>query len=444
MSSYYTSPFELERRRLAGIVSQCERDLNAAIDEVCSQRDRMQEATRQQKEADAGYKIAEKAAERAFAQQQSSQKRSLSDRKAQLQHLLDDAQLEIRVLEQRLGRMEEARQRQMQLGYRLQNARDNFDALEGEIRTHIARMEAEVRRTAAEQNRTEYADLAVSRTTKQRRAVALSMNLPLQESEEKKRRPQDLFAARMEAVMASSCAARIPSAAALAREFAAQPEYAKIAFAVKNMQKLEELELQVEKMEKATLQAEEKREHDILEYRALCKMLQIRPDEQLIRSGKGGRRLAKLCEEMKQSYQERKKHAYVAAAVEEVMRRRGILFQDAADTAGGSVMEFSMDHASVFVSGLERERLVMEVGGVYDGEAPSLNERRQAAQTARHFCSLLAGIEEELREEFGICFGAVTSEEPSEETILMQKDISRAEGNRYTEGKKEMTLQRGE
>ena len=445
MSSYYTSPFELERRRLAGIVSQCESDLNAAIDEVCSQQNRMQQAAREQAAADAGYETDQQAAQQTFEKQQFVKKKQQADRKKQLQRLLDDAQLEMSVLEQQLGRMEAARQRQEQLSYRLQNAQGNLDALEQEIRSHTSKMEEEAQRAGADRNRIDYAAMSVSGTKKQKKAVSLQTAIPEQEEHPASRqKPLDLFTAKLKAVMASPCAARIPSAAALAKEFAAQPEYAKTAFAVKNMQKLTELEARVRKMEQASQKASEKREKNILEYRALCKLMQITPDEQLIRSEKGGRRIAQLCEEMKRSYLERKKHAYVAAAVEEVMSRHGIVFQDAAETAGGTVMQFTAEQTAVSVSGLERDRVVMEVSGTYAGETPTLNERRQAAQQARHFCSLLTLIEQELREDYGISFGAVTAEEPSEETIRMQKDQNRADGKHFADAKKEMSLQGGE
>ena len=43
MSSYVASPFELETRRLKGIVQECQNELNRAIQEVQAQADRMAE-----------------------------------------------------------------------------------------------------------------------------------------------------------------------------------------------------------------------------------------------------------------------------------------------------------------------------------------------------------------------------------------------------------------
>ena len=47
MSSYVASPFEIERRRLQGIVNQCRMDLEQAVKEVQDQVDKIAEAERQ-------------------------------------------------------------------------------------------------------------------------------------------------------------------------------------------------------------------------------------------------------------------------------------------------------------------------------------------------------------------------------------------------------------
>ena len=54
MSSYVTSPFVLEERRLQGIADQCRRDFYLALDQVKGQEEKIRELAERQEERKGG------------------------------------------------------------------------------------------------------------------------------------------------------------------------------------------------------------------------------------------------------------------------------------------------------------------------------------------------------------------------------------------------------
>ena len=55
MSSYVTSPFVLEERRLQGIADQCRRDFYLALGQVKGQEEKIRELAERQEESDRNY-----------------------------------------------------------------------------------------------------------------------------------------------------------------------------------------------------------------------------------------------------------------------------------------------------------------------------------------------------------------------------------------------------
>ena len=229
----------------------------------------------------------------------------------------------------------------------------------------------------------------------------------------------------MREAMESKYINRFPALIKLEKEFDEQQDYMKPLFAVQNMEKLVDIRKQIEQFEKNESEQARKRKEIILRYRAICRMMGIKENESLIEERKSSRNLIKTCNELYQEYQEKKKQQYIISAIEEVMERHGIAFQDSTSSAWGSTLHFSMDHAQIDISGAEDNQLTMEVYGEYEGTVPTLDDRRKSVVSANKICSLLQVIETELREEHGIIFGKTIIKEPCEEAIIMKKAIGR-------------------
>ena len=103
-----------------------------------------------------------------------------------------------------------------------------------------------------------------------------------------------------------------------------------------------------------------------------------------------------------------------------------------------NIMHFQMDMANLEISGLEHNQLIMEVSGEYEGNAPTLNEKRRSVSSAQHFCSIMDDILDDLEYEYGVIFGRVLAERPSEETIVMKKKEINIHSKAYRTEKKVM------
>ena len=99
-----------------------------------------------------------------------------------------------------------------------------------------------------------------------------------------------------------------------------------------------------------------------------------------------------------------------------------------------------MDSAELTVSGAGSDYLTMEIEGQYSGSSVTSNDRRKSTAAARHFCSLLPDIERELRDEFGLVFKNISTEEPDEDRIVMKRSSVRS-GRRFHESARTMTAE---
>ena len=97
MSSYVTSPFVLEERRLQGIADQCRRDFYLALDQVKGQEEKIRELAERQEESDRNY-LRER--ERAVLWQEKEQAQSFErdkEKKAEIKKRLENTDAELAV-----------------------------------------------------------------------------------------------------------------------------------------------------------------------------------------------------------------------------------------------------------------------------------------------------------------------------------------------------------
>lgn len=437
MSSYITSPFVLEERRLQGIVSKCSEEFECALQKVIEQQNLIKEREEKQRQRDQAYFEAQSKADQEHRERIQREKMKLADKKSQLKDMLRTIQQEIYVFQDKDFELETIVERQKQLNFRLENGEENIEELERSVLAHIQETEKKIQEESAKKNGTVIYAAEPSVTKLGKKGISLQLNQQSVSEEEERVTPLDEFTAKMEMAMRSQYHNRFPSLLRLKKDFDLQPEYAKTAFAVKHMRKMDEMIRQLEAVADSEKAEDHKREEAILRYRTICSLVHADVDEHLIKDERSTRKLIQKYQELYKQYQESQKQEYVSAAVADVMERHGILYQDSRNAAYGNIMRFSMEHASVDISGTENNHLVMEVSGEYRGEAPTLDERRKSVSSAQHLCSLLKTIEAELKEEYGIVFGSILAEQPSEEGIEMKKAVGKTGDKKYRDEKKQ-------
>lgn len=436
MSSYMTSPFVLEERRLQGIVQQCTADLNNALIAVEMQLQLMETHEQEQKEKDENYQEQMNMAEFRFSLSQKAEREKKQQDLTHLKSILEDIKLEIEVFSKHYGTLESAALRQQKLEYMLSHADGEYTELEKDIQEHLHATEKEMQdRASSESIITVRREVSVTKTKLGKKGVSLKEHTTETKISSEKNRPADIFNEKVEAALQSKHLQKIPQIRELKREYDSQPEFAKTAFAVKNMGKLDAYIKRLSKLETQEEKAKKQWNKEVLEYQAFCRLLEIAPMEELISDQSSASKLRQVLKELKDSYQERKTREYISQSVKVVLEKHGIMFQDA-DEEG---LLFSMEDAQINVVNTGTDLLSMEVMGEYSGDAPTINERRKTVTTAERFCNMLPEIEKALREEFGIIFSKVVTEPPSEEKIVMRRTAEHY-GKKTHESKKAMSI----
>lgn len=441
MSSYIVSAFELERGRLQGIVNQCSRDLENAISKVQDQMDYMLEKEQQQKEKDASYESVQEAALLELLKRIEEEKETENLRREALNEQLRMIEIQIEAYHRINGGMENAMERQEQLWRQYREQSVSVDAILEQMRSHGEKVLSEMRQIAEDKRLETGNKSTVMEAQFTVREKGISLKTVAQPEKEEKRQEDDplsCFVGRLTLAAASPNAARLPSIAKLKKEFEAQPEYAKTAFAVKNSGRLEELLTQLERMEERKRTEKEKWGQLVKHYQAICLLVGEEPEQKYLEDIRCARAMQEQYRKYCQVYQAKKEQLYISQAVSSVMERYGIIMTE---PASGSTREISMkysldENASLRIESGQNKTVSMEVSGVYGGEKPTLEEKRKSVASAKKFCSLIKHIEKDLREEYGILLKDDWIQEPSEESICMEQS-SHAAGQKksYTEKK---------
>ena len=89
---------------------------------------------------------------------------------------------------------------------------------------------------------------------------------------------------------------------------------------------------------------------------------------------------------------------------------------------GALEMEYTMDEQSgIRITRSESGAFEMQFQGRSSAASASLDEKRRITEKARHFCSILPEITEELEEEYGITFEQTALQPPIEENIEIRQ-----------------------
>ncbi len=436
MSSYVTSPFVLEERRLQGIVQQCSMDLNNALIDVEMQLQSMAAHEQERKEKDENYREQMDMESYRFSLSKRAEQEKKQQQRAQIESTLEEIKLEIEIFSKHYGCLESAAIRQQKLEYMLSHAGGVYTKLEKDVQKHLHATEEEMQAMASSQSLiTVRHEVSVAKTKLGKKGVSLKEGTAETKNSSEKKSPAVLFDEKLEAALQSRHVQKISKIKELKREYDSQPEYAKTAFAIKNMYKLDECLKRLSRLEMQGKAAKSQWNKEVLEYQAICRLLEIDPLEELISDQRSAPKLKQELKRLKYRYQERKTREYISHSVKVVLEKHGIMFQDADEES----LLFSMEGAQVSVVNMGTDLLSMEVVGEYSGDAPTINERRKTVTTAEHFCEMVPVIETELREDYGIIFGKVSTEQPNEEKIVMRRKVKHSVKKTH-ESKKSMSI----
>lgn len=437
MSSYVTSPFVLEEQRLQGIVQQCSQDLDRALEKVLEQQQIMLQRQTELREKEIQYHEGINKEAFLYSREQSIEKRKVAEKRKELKETLATVQIELNAYAKSYGSLESATKRQSQLMSMLEAETADLYLIEKKIQEHIKASELEMgKNIAVLSSSNKSSDMAVSRTRRGQTGVSLKEGAEDTKVRNKKKSPLDIFDAKLERALSSPFSGRLPELQRLKKEMDKQPDYAKLAFSIKNMKKLDALLARIAGLEKQKQSSQSQQELLVFQYKAICSLLGEEPDVDLISDERSHLKLQQVYEEKLLFYQEKKKNEYISHAVRTVLERHGIVFYEAGD---GTDMRFSLENAQLNVSGSDVDSLSMEVIGEYSGEAPTLDDIRKSTSTAKKFCSLLSSIESELAEEYGIVLKKVVTLPPSEEHIAMKKKNVHT-SKKYHTRKKSMSI----
>ena len=417
MSSYVASPFEIETRRLSGIVQECQKELNRAIRDMQDQVDRIAEIQRSRCVEEQKYYQAVTENKKKREENIKRERAERIQKKKQLANELERIQIELGAFSRRYGALQNAEERQRKLADELENTQGDPHLIEEKIREHVRRTQEEIKARSRE-DFGEGKGLALIGRQKAARGVSLQGIADSGKRVDRTPSKLDIFSQKLKAALEMPESRNVPGLAALKKEFDAQPDYAKSAFAVRNTEKLEEYLGRLAAIRARGQKKQKDWKKTVGEYLAICSILKTEPDQNLFADPANLMKLQKVCKELESTFVEKRKRDHVAHALTEVMKRHGIEFTNAGEQ---DALYFGMEDAELAVSGASSDYLTMAITGQYNGNTPTENDKRKSTAAAKKFCSMLPEIERELREEYGVMFKRISTVDPDENSIPMRK-----------------------
>lgn len=418
MSSYIETPFIIEQNRLQGIVNSCRDDLKKAINSLQEQREVMRQIgidiTAKENAKEVRAVSAMDSAKQAYNAELADEKEKSDNMKKELMQKLQNIRTQTKFAndtENILSKVSEIERK-----IRTTSSISVLNDMQEEINLCEEQMLHKIEHNTEDTYRiTEYHTSYISGE----KGVSLS-NFEKTEKRTFREKLSDIFEQKIEMALANPHADRILSLKKMRREYNATADYEKDVYAKMHEKELEKILEKLSAMENSNRSSAEKKAISQKRYIALCGMLDITPDYQLLNDDNSTARLDTLNKEMFKRYNEHKKHEYLANALAVVLKRHDIEFQDSSAGEHESKFNFSMENAELSVSSTNNGILSMHVTGVYNGQHKTANDMRKSIASAVHLCSSMKSIRNELASEFGIYFQEIRTESPTEENITMK------------------------
>ena len=246
--------------------------------------------------------------------------------------------------------------------------------------------------------------------------------------------PWESFTERLKAVAAVEEAYFETEAAEMLEEAEAVAPARRNFFIQQHEQELMEMEERAAEYQGQQQSLSEKVMDDFCLYLAMARKLGVEPrfteadltDEYALAS------MREETEILTDRYRKSRERQYTVNAFTTVMKRHNLVFESMTVADDGRTdIEYSMDHQTgVRISRSDSGAFEMQFQGKSRGETVSTDERRSITEKAKHFCTLLPEIVEELDKEFGITFEQTALQPPSAENIEIRSAAGSARRER--------------
>lgn len=426
MSSYETSPYVLEEQRLAGIVNACKSHLSQVIAEMEYQRKHMLEVERGFRENDKKYANNESVAKERVTETIKNIESFREKKRYEIQDELHRIKLELQGFGIERGGYSEVFNELEKAEYLSADADCDLEYLERIVSQQKKKLKMffNISENANELDKENLRFNGQVSSQRAEKGISLTLSNDIKsQNKSVESKPIDLFSEQLLYIMQSEFSDKFPSVLRIKKEFDDTPDYSKKIYVLEHMEELEKHYIRLRKMEEHATGEKDLRDEWIKEYDGLCKILHIEPNEDICGKEVNIHTIKEICEELFDTYVGKSTQKYVVEALKIVMSRYGIEFQSDSSSDNMAHAQFRMENANIDVYGSDYSQLNIQVSGSYTGDAPTVDETRKSANSAIHFCDKMKLIEEELKNDFGICFNRNVLEEPTEDNIIMKKNL---------------------
>lgn len=437
MSSYVESAFSIERRRLQGIVNQCEKELENALCKLATKK--------QEKEQ----------ARNIFQTNTAIGRRTQGDNRKntdiQKSILVNNIRARCEFLQKTyFSVIDETVKRKLD---EIILFATHGDVREELLMSMLSACEEQLDRRIHQDNvvadKYKVAHLAsvTPATAVQDRRRGIKIGSKKQNPLEGTTAVKEEFEQKLEIIKSFDRYKKCEELLQIEKEFITQPDFAKELYAQQNIARLdayiqEELRKKEQASESDGHKEALKKQYEVLIGLTGSENDQSIPDVDSL-DNISAKSIETYCEKLQSRLIEMRKKEYVSNAVRTVMQRHGIACCTISDNVTLPQSYQYDENIDFNISGISQNRFISEINGKFYGKTPTLDERRKSVGSAKKACEFLRAIREELAKEFGIIFDEANIIEPSEKSIVM-KNIS---GNhfeqtaRYSDREQELMLE---
>lgn len=239
------------------------------------------------------------------------------------------------------------------------------------------------------------------------------------------RSPWDRFVERVRAVAAVEEAYFETEAHEMLEEMESLPEGRQNFYLLQHQEQLCRMEEQAEEYRSSQTQLTEEVMDAFCMYLAIVKKLGIEAkfSEEDLSDAYILEDMRSETQHLVEEYKRARERQYTVNSITKVMERHHMHFEDMTINEHGALeMEYTMDEQSgIRITRSESGAFEMQFQGRSSAASASLDEKRRITEKARHFCSILPEITEELEEEYGITFEQTALQPPIEENIEIRQ-----------------------
>ena len=427
MSSYVTSEFRIEQKRLDDIVQRCHDKLQQEIENQYKFNSKIQAARELKKKIERDYELQQKkfAIENQHQEQMGKVKRRMAEK--EVFRILDTITAMISSFETVYHVVRsDMRKKISYLAERIHT--DQIDVLLKDadfLLQEEKKREEEIRRKLEMETEIESGKRKISseKWDSYERIQFVSLKDLKKEELQEEIKPWKRFEMMLEMAMDLADVETLEELEVMQKEFTECVPGKKNYFSSRNQAKLNHIIERQSENRKYEERRNEETAKLVEKYLGFCSLLNLEPSEQILDlSGQGEKleELQKVYDNMWLYYQKKSQREYVEQAFSEVFSRHHIEFQKSFHYSelAETDMQFQINEsAQLYIRHNENGKVAFRFGAVSVGTELSLDEKRTVLDVAVKTCGYITDALEELKNEYGICFKEVLREEPEIESI---------------------------